>query len=437
MSWANTKAGLPTRVSALRYSIEWIDGAPNAAQEECATIGDFSLFLAEQNVTLHLRGGENYDHLTISLYSLAEGLAHDWWTLFGGRDREISLMKHRSGYAVPDIRMSFDGNVFEFSAHQLTYENPNVRFWVGPTELTNRRNAQDQLASFIRVVLERLESQNVSTTSAALRWARVQDSMSNPDEAAFCEAAGALGLDPYQISDKDAAAISNACEIFGGEALSEFLSGVGSANQDRLVEWIKSAEHRSPYKARIGELRHIASDLARRAPAREFEQSWALGYRRAQAMRSALNLGVGDRFKSFKTLAEKLGAQKTFELAAQIDGLRALRSDHADAIYIHLRNHGGASEARASHLFSFARAVGDASCFLDEGRAPVNELRSAYRQAAGRAFSAEFLAPISEIDSMLDDGRDTVSIADEFTVSTTVIDRQIENRERIEKAVSQ
>jgi len=30
-----------------------------------------------------------------------------------------------------------------------------------------------------------------------------------------------------------------------------------------------------------------------------------------------------------------------------------------------------------------------------------------------------------------------VSIADEFTVSTTVIDRQIENRERIEKAVSQ
>jgi Zn-dependent peptidase ImmA (M78 family) len=81
--------------------------------------------------------------------------------------------------------------------------------------------------------------------------------------------------------------------------------------------------------------------------------------------------------------------------------------------------------------------VGDASCFLDEGRAPVNELRSAYRQAAGRAFAAEFLAPISEIDSMLDDGRDTVSIADEFTVSTTVIDRQIENRERIEKAVSQ
>jgi hypothetical protein len=424
-------------VSALQYSIEWIDGASNAAQEERATVGDFRLFLAEQNVTLHLRGGENCDHLTISLYSLAEGLAHDWWTLFGGRDREISLMKHRSGYAVPDIRMSFDGNVFEFSAHQLTYENPNVRFWVGPTELTNRQNAQDQLASFIRSVLERLDSQNVSETSAALRWARVQASISNSDEATFCEAAGALGLDPYQISDKDAAAISSASEIFSGEALSEFLSGVGSADQSRLIEWIRATEHRAPYKARIGELRQIAADLARRAPAREFEQSWALGYRRAQAMRSVLNLGVGDRFESFKALAEMLGAQKTFELAAQIDGLRALRSDHADAIYIHLRNHGGASEARASHLFSFARAVGDAACFLDESRAPVNELRSAYRQAAGRAFAAEFLAPISEIDSMLDDGRDTVSIANEFTVSTTVVDRQIENRSRIVGAISQ
>ncbi|MCW0220327.1 MAG: hypothetical protein OJI67_18520 [Prosthecobacter sp.] len=408
----------------------------NAAQEERATVGDFSLFLEDQNVTLHLRGAANCDHLTISLYSLAEGLAHDWWTLFGGRDREVSLIKHRSGYAVPDIRMSFDGNIFEFSAHQLTYVNPDVRFWLGPTELTNRINAENQLKSFICEVLERLDSLNVLRTSAALRWERVQNSISNPEEAAFCEAAGALGLDPYQISDKDAAAISNASEMFGGEALSEFLSGVGYADQDRLLDWIRSAEHRAPYKARVGELRSIASDLAQRVPAREFEQSWALGYRRAQGMRSALNLGVGDRFESFKTLAEMLGAQKTFELAAQIDGLRALRSDHADAIYIHLRNHGGASEARASHLFTFARAVGDAACFLDEGRAPINELRSAYRQAAGRAFAAEFLAPISEIDSMLDDGRDTVSIADEFTVSTTVIDRQIENRSRIEKAVS-
>jgi hypothetical protein len=436
VSWANTKVGPLTRVNALRYSVEWVDEASNAAQEERATVANFCLFLAEQNVTLHLRGGDNYDYLTISLYSLAEGLAHDWWTLFGRRDREISLMDHRSGYAVPDIRMKFDGSVFEFSARQLTYDNPNVRFWVGPTELTNRQNAQDQLASFIRIVLERLESKNVLTTSAALRWARVQESMSNSDEAAFCEAAGALDLDPYQISEKDAATISNASEIFSGEALLEFLSGLGSANEDRLLEWIKATEHRSPYKARVGELRRIASDVAGRAPAREFEESWALGYRRAQAMRSALNLGTSDRFRSFKALAEMLGAKKTFELAAQVDGLRALRSDHADAIYIHLRNHGGASEAKATHLFSFARAVGDAACFLDEGNAPVNELHSAYRQAAGRAFAAEFLAPISEVDSMLDDGRDIVSIADEFTVATTVIERQIENRTRIKKAVS-
>jgi Zn-dependent peptidase ImmA (M78 family) len=58
-------------------------------------------------------------------------------------------------------------------------------------------------------------------------------------------------------------------------------------------------------------------------------------------------------------------------------------------------------------------------------------LHSACRQAAGRAFAAEFLAPIDEIRSMREDGRDAVSIAEEFAVSTTVIERQVKNTERI------
>jgi Zn-dependent peptidase ImmA (M78 family) len=64
----------------------------------------------------------------------------------------------------------------------------------------------------------------------------------------------------------------------------------------------------------------------------------------------------------------------------------------------------------------------------------VNELHDAYRQAAGRAFAAEFLAPIEEILSMRRDGRDIQTIADEFSTSTAVIDRQLENAQRITEA---
>jgi hypothetical protein len=83
-------------MSALRYSAEWKNDAQNAAPEERATVADFRFWLEKQNVAMHLRGSINFDHLTISLNSLAEGLALDWWTLFGGRDLEFSLIRHRS-----------------------------------------------------------------------------------------------------------------------------------------------------------------------------------------------------------------------------------------------------------------------------------------------------------------------------------------------------
>ena len=102
-----------------------------------------------------------------------------------------------------------------------------------------------------------------------------------------------------------------------------------------------------------------------------------------------------------------------------------------DGLHIHLRNHGDSKEAASGHLFAFARAVGDAACFPKHQLAPITELRSAYRQAAGRAFAAEFLAPSDEIEAMREDGRDIVTIADEFGVAQQVIERQIVNRSRI------
>jgi hypothetical protein len=418
----------------LRYSAEWQDEAPNAAPEERATVANFRLWLDEINVAMHLRGSNNFDSLTISLYPLAEGLAHDWWTLFGGRDRELSLVRHRSGYALPDIRLKFDGSLFEISACQRTYLNPDIRFWAGPSELMSREQAEVEIGGLIELVLDRLACKGVLDTSAAIRWARVQASRGSTAEARFCESAGALGLDPYQIPDAKSDLIYQAASIFEGEPLNEFLAGARECRPDPLLEWITAAERRPRYTARVGDLRAVARTTADLSPARNQERSWSLGYRRARAMRRVLDLGIEDRFPSFKHLARKLGADDGYELAAPVDGIRALRSDHNDEIRIHMRNHGKSAEAHSSHLFTLARAVGDVACFPEHAKAPINELRSASRQAAGRAFAAEFLAPIDEIESMRKNGHDIVSIADDFIVSTVVIERQINNAERIRAA---
>jgi hypothetical protein len=333
--------------------------------------------------------------------------------------------------------MRFDGGAFEISAHQRTYRNPDVRFWAGPTEVLVRADAEESLGRFVDLVCERLAAKGLLETSVQLRWARVRQSRRNPGEAKFCEAAGALGLDPYQIDDQSTDLIEQAAALFGGETLPEFLAGTGYADHRLVIRWVTAVERRPPYMARVAELRSTAEESARRAPERQFEESWALGYRRARAMRHVLNLRAAARFRSFRTLAEKLGASRSYTLARKVDGIRALRSDRPDAIYIHMRLHGDSPQAKALHLFSFARAVGDAVCFPAEERAPVNELHAAYRQSAGRAFAAEFLAPIDEIRSMLEDGHDAVSIADEFGVSTTVIERQLENATRIETVTVQ
>lgn len=56
-------------------------------------------------------------------------------------------------------------------------------------------------------------------------------------------------------------------------------------------------------------------------------------------------------------------------------------------------------------LFTLGRAIGDAVANPEVERSAVNDLHEAARQATGRAFAAEFLAPIDEIRSMQEDGK--------------------------------
>src|SRR3546814_18226737 len=100
----------------------------------------------------------------------------------------------------------------------------------------------------------------------------------------------------------------------------------------------------------------LAAQTVEAAPARVSEPGWSLGYRRAATLRSILELRADERFQTYRALAEKLGASRSFELARHVDGLRALRSERDDGIYIHMREHGRSADARASHLFTFARA---------------------------------------------------------------------------------
>lgn len=417
----------------MRFLAKWFEDAPNAAPEERATACDLQLWINDRNVCLHVDGidGQLYDHVTMPLYSVVEGLTHDWWVIFGGRDREYRLIKHRMGYTAPDVRFRYDGAAFEAYACQYNYTNPDIRFWSVPNETMNRGDAEAVLSAIIYECIDRLHQKGSSRTSAELRWARVQASRSDPDEAVFCEAAGALDIDPYAASDEETDLLLRSADLFAGEPLLEFLAGAGYHNlRQGVLSWISQAESRPAYQSRLHELAGLAKQVANTQPAGSCEPGWALGYRRARATRAALDLNLNGRVSNVSELARTLG-NKSFRRAAAVVGLRALISMRQENVHVHLRDRPPTPEARVSELFAFARAMGDAICFPNTPRSVVNELHEAERQATGRAFAAEFLAPIDEILSMRGDGKEITTIADEMNVSTEVVDRQLENQHRI------
>src|SRR3546814_8071116 len=65
----------------------------------------------------------------------------------------------------------------------------------------------------------------------------------------------------------------------------------------------------------LADLAVLAAQTVEAAPARVSEPGWSLGYRRAATLRSILELRADERFQTYRALAEKLGASRSFELA--------------------------------------------------------------------------------------------------------------------------
>ena len=432
----------------MKFSIEWVDGGRNAAAEERATLCDLRVLLGNENACHFLDevANKTFDALTVPAVHLAEGIARDWWRIFGSRDHKQSLLPYRTGFILPDLRLGFDGAAFEVVGHQQRCANPGLRFWQVEGESTSRADAEDALADFVQAVVDKLASEGIEHCETALAWARVAASRTDAAEAAFCEAAGALGVDPYAISDDDARFIEQAGELFAGEALVEFLAG-GSQYLDRIVDgprlpfprrlstlaWLRDLESRKRYESNLPKLAELRDQFGTSSRRRPSERPWAQGYRMARTLRKKLDVN-GKSLRTPEALAKKFGG-KHFQRVTGPDvepGIRAVVAQDGVKPGIHLRDWGrGRSHwAPRAETFALARAIGDALCLPQSGRRVINNLHDAEQQAVGRAFAAEFLAPVEYVLDMATEGLDNEEIASEFNVSPQVVQHQLDNSER-------
>ena len=433
----------------MRFEIDWQSDAANAAPEERSTVAALRVFLNDRNICECERPRRRQaswpangsrvslrrdDHVLVSVYPLAEEIVFNWWRLFGARDAEVRIVAGRGGYALPDLRFKFDGLGFEASCQALYYENPPVRFLAHEKEWSTREDAEAALADFIDQGVDRLRQTKVRDTGVQLRWQRIQASRQNAEESAFCEAAGALGVDAYQLSDENADFIERTAQWFADEPLLELLSGLrasassgNSLPRPDVLAWVRQAESRPDSQSRLPTLEGLRTSLSTSDAQRKSERPWEKGYRCARAARQQLDISLSERFQE-QSLAKRLDAPH-FAAAGLVSGIRAVVETRNQEVHVHLRD----ANPRA-RLFALGRAVGDVVANLPAERSPINDLHEAARQATGRAFAAEFLAPIDEILSMQEDGKDVVAIADEFNVSEEVVERQLQNQERIAAA---
>jgi len=157
------------------------------------------------------------------------------------------------------------------------------------------------------------------------------------------------------------------------------------------------------------------------------EGAFAPGYRAARRLREILNLPSGSAACAPAVLARHLGNPK-YEPGNGFLPVDALVSRRAGAPRVHP---GHPDPAPGASRFLFARAIGDAVCFPEDENSVMNRLHRAGRQATNRAFAAEFLAPIQQVQDVRENGRNDHEIAADLGVSVAVVAHQLENRHRI------
>jgi hypothetical protein len=405
---------------------DWVARGANTAPELAATVARLSISVSGTNVSEFKLAQDNRlrSNVLMPAYVLAEGLTQHWWSLIGARGRRISLQAFRQGFAVPNVVFTPDADNVQVLARTFKYENPPVSFINSAEETCARSDFESALRSFIISVIAHLDAEKVVETELSKYWRSIQVSEQNESERAFCIAAGALGRDPYAISESDAELIQQASGIFKEEQLMEFLSAVGAQNTRNAITWVKNEEDRLGARLTLPTLDAVSRTVRRKIY--HSAEPYETGYEAAAQTRSALNHSSDARFDSVDSLARAFGTGDFDVSRNYVPGVRAVVNAQSDRTKILVAGGNLPSQAK---LFSLARAIGDSVVFENSQRAAITDNETS-RQAVGRAFAAELLAPAEIVLDHYRNGWTIEDIALERGVSGRVIQHQIENHQK-------
>ena len=426
----------------LKFEIDWVDAERINGPELSATWASLRIYAGDSVITrvLDARAKTVRDFVYIPLYPLTEWLATNWWFLTqeinnpakeGDPDfhRRHALSASREGYAFPNIEVFSSGGWTYLAWKRGPSPWTKVEFMDQGEIRIDSSEFRDTCAGVVDQVIRRLVSFDIEETFLQEEWAAIQ--AADKDESEFCATAAGLGLDPYALDDAKRALVLELAEKLSGAVLEE---AVAALDPQTLLEGcsaitgaIAGTKSNGLLLERLGLIHkkvHLDEGMVGLHP-------WKAGYDLARRLRQALELD-GIPLPTMPQLVEVIGeapelideVTKPVDLhgAALVDGVIAWNDDQNPAFgFRQLGEH--------SRRFHFCRAL--AEVLASPGTDTLLTKANSERQQLNRAFEAEFLAPSSGLQARIYgptvDGDQIDELADEFGVSSRVIEHQVQN----------
>jgi hypothetical protein len=382
-------------MSGLIFDLEW-PGRTLDYPEETATFAAVKAFVLGRNLTrsFSARLNTRRERLNVPTYPLALGIAQEWWTLLHETDRgqpdvrEDFWARHRldvylRGFLFPPIALWSAGREAIAIATSPADDPANT----SPIEFLERLperaflprfEVEAALSDLVEATLGRLGLRSVPAGALCEAWDRVRGSLADPMERAYCEAAGRLGLDPYDPDAPDLTPLATRlseglfASLCEASALDEIRPAVEFATAQllRLKDAPKVQVGAFPAPQQPDLSRHAAID----------------GYEAARLLRSRLGLGDDPRAAVRQLLGPAADHDPILlpNRVPTVEGIAVRASDEMRAVVV--------ARDQGQQRFRLCRAAYLAWTAGHDVELGVTVARTRAQQAS-RTFGAELIAP--------------------------------------------
>jgi hypothetical protein len=438
----------------LKFEFNWEPGPGVRDQVLRATWAQFSIKIGDQVATevIDLRSNGRRPHVYGSLFPIAQWLVENWWHLLyepspvfpfpGGRSPSLELrpwaQRHcllaaREGGALPDLVILRDGEEILLSWHPDPTPPSAAKIWFIGNGMCRIPWGQFEEAAryLVGAVLARIQEE-LSGSCAEVQqledaWSAIQ--AADAVEMNLCRSLAWIGADPYdpdEATDELVGAIQKSIKHLPAELHDGLLAGSTPGSFIDDLKWVQTQNRRLLSDVKVYSFPTI--QMAEAATAYDF------GYQAARKVRlELLRIPEDEPIEDLPALLEtKLGWTGNFlhksRSGAPLYGIVGVDRTTKAPILVRTQENKRESSRRfllaRAAFFPVTRRLGGGGRIVSQAVTP--------EQRMSRAFAAELLAPARALKKRIEGRLDPEGVADlaeEFQVSTAVIERQIENHQ--------